>query len=64
MARSKKKITPVKYKRESTKRSNAEVAKDVIAGKYGTENIERTIYQLGYNAKAVMVLVKAYGNIK
>lgn len=64
MARSKKKINTVKYKRESTKRSNAEVAKDVLAGKYGTENLERTIYQLGYNAKAVMVLVKAYGNIK
>lgn len=64
MARSKKKINTVKYKRESTKRSNAEVAKDVLAGKYGTENLERTIYQLGYNAKAVMILVKAYGNIK
>lgn len=64
MARSKKKTPVVKYKRESTKRSNADVARDVIAGKYGTENLERTIYQLGYNAKAVMVLVKAYGNIE
>ena len=68
MAKSKKtevKVAPpVDVKREASKRSNAEIAREVIAGKYGTENLERTIYRLGYNAKAVMLLVKSYGNNK
>lgn len=57
-------IQNINVKREASKRSNAEIAREVMAGKYGTENLERTIYRLGYNAKAVMLLVNSYGNNK
>ena len=68
MAKSKKTevkvVLTVDVKREASKRSNAEIAREVIAGKYGTENLERTIYRLGYNAKTIMLLVNSYGNDK
>lgn len=49
--------TNKKYKRESTRRSNREIAIEVQAGKYG-ENWEFVIKQLGYSVEAIKTLLR------
>lgn len=48
-----------KYKLDSIKRSNAEIARRVIDGEFG-DNWAYAVRKMGYNVKAVGVLVNGY----
>lgn len=47
------------YKKDYTKRSNTEIAQRVIAGEFG-EDWQYVVRKMGYNVKAVGVLVYGY----
>lgn len=62
MARKKNetKVTAQKtYKKDYTKRSNTEIARRVIEGEFG-EDWQYAVRKMGYNVKAVGVLVYGY----
>lgn len=47
------------YKKDYTKRLNTEIARRVIAGEFG-EDWQYAVRKMGYNVKAVGVLVYEY----
>lgn len=59
MPRRNRNVEPRKIVRESRKRSNAIIAREVIAGKYG-DDWQYAVRKMGYSTLAVGILIDAY----